>query len=296
MNIHTSAYNRRKLGRLALRRRVGLATFGFWQCCAFFGGLRLECMPTDSFLSSFFWNSKVTSTRSADANAGLEWDMGRLFLKKRHQGRHCDLRRTLRLLRRLEIADEFFPIEIIIKKLDEAWDTYRAVRKDGKKFRQDFTDGLAEAQAEAQNIPKKTALRNIQHREAQRSSGRTIKYVLMKLNGGGTSMVVIIRNGEMVEITTKEELEQALLHENEWKYHQTEGFSQLLSGPLLDDIGLLGEGPHVENILNGSYVVPDGTNPGTKLYLAAMAVPTGLNRARKEYTLEDFKLGWKKMK
>ena len=217
-------------------------------------------------------------------------------LKKRHQGRHCDLRKTLRLLRRLEIEDEFFPIEIIIKKLDDAWDTYRAVRKDGKKFRQDFVDGLAEAQAEAQNIPKKTALQNIQHREAQRSSARTVKYVLMKLNGGGTSMVVIIRNGETVEITTKEELEQALLHENEWKYHQTEGFSQLLSGPLLDDIGLLGEGPHVKNILNGSYVVPEGTNPGTKLYLAAMAVPTGLNRARKEFTLEDFKLGWKKMK
>ena len=37
------------------------------------------CMPTDSFLSSFFWNSKVTSTRSAEANAGQECEETEIF-------------------------------------------------------------------------------------------------------------------------------------------------------------------------------------------------------------------------
>ena len=41
------------------------------------------CMPTDSFLSSFFWNMKVMSTRSAVARKKLVWGSNILFLKKR---------------------------------------------------------------------------------------------------------------------------------------------------------------------------------------------------------------------
>ena len=217
-------------------------------------------------------------------------------LRKRCQGLHCDLRRVLRLMRRLDIEDEFYPIEIVQAKLDEAWDTYRVVRKDSKSIRQDFVDGLADAQAEAQNIPKETALKNIQHREAQRDSAQTVRYVLHKMHGGGTSMVIITRNGVMVELTSKAEIERALLLENESKYHQTEGYSQLLSGALLEDIGLLGDGPYVRNILNGSYIIPDSANPGTRMYLSSLLIPPGTNRTRKKHTIEDFKLGWKKMK
>ena len=59
-------------------------------------------MPTDSFLSSFFWNSKVTSTRSAEANAGQEWDRRRLFLKKR---KFLTLRIWVRLLSLLVVFE-----------------------------------------------------------------------------------------------------------------------------------------------------------------------------------------------
>ena len=170
------------------------------------------------------------------------------------------------------------------------------MRKDKKSFRQDFVDGLAEAQADAQNIPVVTALKNIQHREAQRDNARTIQYVLHKTHGGGTAMVIVVRNGVIVELTSKFDIEQALLMENLRKYHQIEGFSQLLLGPLLDDIGLLGEGPQVDNILDGSYIVPDGTTTGTRLYLSSMIRPTGTDCTRKKYSIEDFKLGWKKMK
>ncbi len=69
-------------------------------------------------------------------------------------------------------------------------------------------------------------------------------------------MVKVRCNVELVELTSKAEVKQAQLEGNEWKYHQTEGFSQLLLwGQLLADIVLLGTSPHVDNILNGSYVV-----------------------------------------
>ena len=41
------------------------------------------CMPTDSFLSSFFWNMKVRSTKSAEARKKIVWGSNYLFLKKR---------------------------------------------------------------------------------------------------------------------------------------------------------------------------------------------------------------------
>ena len=136
-----------------------------------------------------------------------------------------------------------------MKELDDSWKRYKEVCKNAPEFRQEFIDGLAEAQAEAQNIPKVKALRNIQHREVQRENARTIKYVLFKLHGGGTSVVIINKNGHLVELTSKKAIEAALILEHLRKYHQIEDFCPLLSGQLLDDIGILGEGPQVDNIL-----------------------------------------------
>ena len=256
--------------------------------------IRMHCMQTAEKRCRKLRMGKIPFS-SAYKRARDEIDLWSA-LKKRCQGLRCDLQQTLRLLKRLDIPDEFYPIEIVQKNLDEAWKTYRAVRKDGKKFRQDFIYGLAEAQAEASNLPVETALKNINHRKASRDSWRTINYVLHKLHGKGTTMVIVTRNGVLVELTSKLEIERALLEEHERKMHQTEGFSQLLYGPLLDDIGLIGNGPQVSNILNGSYIVPDGTETGTRLYLSSLIIPNGMDRKREPFTLDDFKGGWKRMK
>ena len=204
------------------------------------------------------------------------------------------MRRTLRLLQRLGEDDTFFPIEIVQRRLDAAWRLWKTVSKDPDTFRQDFQDGLAEAMADSQDIPKLTALNNIQHREAQRASSSTIRYVLKRLHGGGISMVVVDINGIPTELTSKTAIEEALIEEHLRKYHQTEGFSPLLIGQLLQDIGLLGDGPRAHEILNGSYVAPEGTPEGTRLYLESLIIPDGLNRSRREFGLSDFSRGWKK--
>ncbi len=79
----------------------------------------------------------------------------------------------LRLMKRLDIPDEFFSIDTINTRLDAAWELHHTIRKDGPKFRENFLDGLAEAQAAAKNIPTATALRNIKHREAERYGAGT---------------------------------------------------------------------------------------------------------------------------
>ncbi len=117
------------------------------------------------------------------------------------------------------------------------------------------------------------------------------------MHGGGTSLVIITKDGVMVELTSKAEIERSLLEENESKHHQAEGCSQLLAGALLADISLLGDGPHVRNILNGTYIIPDKANPGSHMYLScSLLILQGVARSHKPYSVEDFKLGWKKMK
>ena len=48
--------------------------------------------------------------------------------------------------------------------------------------------------------------------------------------------------------------------ENEAKYHQTEGGSQLLTELLLKDLGEFGNGPEVIHVLNGSYISPPSSS------------------------------------
>ena len=85
--------------------------------------------------------------------------------------------------------------------------------------------------------------------------------------------MIVTVNGVEIKLTSKYEIEQALIVEHTRKYHQTEGFCPLLEGSLLTNIGLLGNGPHADNILQGLYVAPEGTPDGTKVYLQALQRP-----------------------
>jgi len=57
-------------------------------------------------------------------------------------------------------------------------------------------------------------------------------------------------------LTDKEEVENAIIQSNEFKYHQTEGGSQLLEPCLTCNIGTFDDGPRVNDILDGTYTAP----------------------------------------
>jgi hypothetical protein len=82
---------------------------------------------------------------------------------------------------------------------------------------------------------------------------------------------------------------------NEKKYHQAEGISQLTKGQLLKDIGPLGIGPKVINILQGTYVPSLGTSSTTKAFLKEMKTSAAY-MVCPPITLQTFKEGWRKMK
>ena len=76
-------------------------------------------------------------------------------------------------------------------------------------------------------------------------------------------MIKVRQDKGIKDITDQNKMEQSIIEENQKKYHQTEDRCPLLHGQLLEDIGLLGDGLTVEDILNGCYECPLGTSEAT---------------------------------
>ena len=59
-----------------------------------------------------------------------------------------------------------------------------------------------------------------------------------------------------MEHTNKPPIQTIIAVENENKYHQTEGVSQLISGDLNRYVHSYGEGKYIQKILDGLYTPP----------------------------------------
>ena len=130
------------------------------------------------------------------------------------------------------------------------------------------------SQRSRNDIPVATHLRNMNKAEAQRRLFQTIKVVEQKLSSGSTSRVIVTTaNGGQKELTTKAEIEAAIIEENEKKYHQTEGTSQITSPLLLPLLGKHGEGPAIDQILNGTFNPPPGISQSTIDFLHKCKLP-----------------------
>lgn len=100
-----------------------------------------------------------------------------------------------------------------------------------------------------------------------------------KISAGAIAQVTITsHNGTVTELTAKDGVENAIIKSNERKYHQTEGSSQLIPDAIVQDLGSFGDGPRVEQVLNGTYIPPPGTSEATKDFLQACQYPDNLQR------------------
>ena len=134
-------------------------------------------------------------------------------------------------------------------------------------------------------------------REKQRDDARSVRYMLKRANTGTTTKVQIKdKNGNKREITDKEEMERLILLENEKKYHQTEGGTQLHQSNFIEKLGSYANGPEVEAVLDGSFEFPSDTSVATQDFLLACTKvnnlpapdPTNVRKSFYEYIK-----GWK---
>ena len=214
------------------------------------------------------------------------------LVKQRLQGCRINTRTIIRARRKAGIRNSKVSLREATELLDKAFTHYKIIRKQDEKHSITFREKLAEDRAKEGNMTAATALRQMNQQEKQRKDARRIKATLRRNTNCGTTRIQVRVGSKVKDITKKREMEKLIMDENEKKYHQTEKSCPLLQGQRLEDIGLLGDGPEVENILNGTYQQPPDISPATKLWLDNLFIPNRDTLEAVLTTLAEYKRGW----
>jgi len=140
------------------------------------------------------------------------------------------------------------------------------------------------------------AILKILHRESTRKRWRRVNYTTRQQQGGQVFSVQVEHDDGPILVDDEKGV---FLNVSE---HLSERFRKAftapsLSGPLFDDIGFLGDTEQVQQILEGTYVFPEGTDPATRLLLEEAAIT--YSKMSKEdiatyVTAEDFQYYWQR--
>ena len=234
------------------------------------------------------WSPKLQNARDSI----LFWT---LIFKKRKK---ClvSSRRILRLKKKLGITDELGLSDVQVReKIGESYTEYKTLRSQAADLRLTYQEALAQARAEKEGGDAVSQLRALQDREQMRTKYRRIGCSLKQGKQSTTKIHVKTPEG-FIEITQMLTMEDYIMRENEEKFHQTEGWSPLLDGQLAKDLGCYGDGPKVDEVLNGTYLPPLGTTKATQLWLKSLAIPHNSQRQWLTTSLQNFRQGWKKVK
>ena len=162
----------------------------------------------------------------------------------------------------------------IKERLQQSRRDRRDCKRRAKSLQQEFRYRLAAAKEAAGEGKVATILRNMSRVEAQRTSAWNTKFMLgTTRNGSSTQVTVTNPDGSKSDLTEREEVESAVMRENERKYHQTEGGSQLLDSIFQKDFGSFGEGPAMDEVLQGTYAIPPHATKATRDFLEACKAP-----------------------
>lgn len=179
------------------------------------------------------------------------------------------------VIKRTQIKAKMLPykwkklaIKKLKMKLKTKWSQYDALKKYGKLHSKKQIRKKAEEIAEATGEDPDVVEQQLTHRLESKIDCRKIDRLLKDSRNGGLNKLIIPdprREGKRKECYAQQEIENALLIENKRKYLQTYD-TPPLTIPLLDDIGLRGEGPEVDNMLKGNYCPPSTLNEHSKAY------------------------------
>ena len=191
-----------------------------------------------------------------------------------------------------------YDLEDATKKLAEAHKAYEAAKKEAQVWRDDFLESLAEAKAEKNGTKVELDRKKLTTVSKQRRQARNIKRMRRKLGNSATTKVYSTEDGIRTEWDTKETVEAACIRENSTRFSQTEG-TPGMTFPLLDDLGYLGNTEAAEQILLGTYQIPEGTDPHARKLIAELRLPDAVRRNGTTVdfiSTKDHVDGWKKQK
>jgi hypothetical protein len=99
-------------------------------------------------------------------------------------------------------------------------------------------------------------------------------------------------------MTSKADMEQAIMKENESKFLQAMD-TPFMQPPLLGDFGYLGIGPNAAAVMNGTYDIPDKVDPYTRKFIKQLAMEQTIKQDLPictYFTTAEWKQSWQNAK
>ncbi len=217
------------------------------------------------------------------------------LVHRRLKGRKVGARRIVRLKKKLSISHTKVTTEEAKSLLSNAYVVYKAAKKEAESLSIAYRERLAQRKASAGNLSAANHIRQMNTIEQQRTTSRRVKHALKKGQRQSTSKIQVEEDGKLIDVTEKDEMEDRIMPENEAKFHQTQ-HTPLLHDDIINDIGLMGDGPKVDQVLDGTYEPPDSCSWATKRWLQQMKTDDTALRKEIITTLADFRQGWKQVK
>ena len=168
--------------------------------------------------------------------------------------------------------------------------------------RSKYLERLAVAEAAAGRITAAGALRRRNHREQQRSLGRRLARFTGKHKRQSNTVLRVRQHDATGQelpprvLDAKPDQEEAVLSEYEKRLRLTQGRG-MMTGEMLVDFGYLGVGPAVQDVLDGVYEPPLGTDVYTSLWFKQLAYKDPVQLEwEPDFSFDEFKTGWKKVR
>jgi hypothetical protein len=221
--------------------------------------------------------------------------------KKKAMGLKVSSRLLTRSLNKtnLPLSAKFSDITSIEQHLKEAYQNYYRVKGNQKELRNSHLENLAEALAEHGDTKKEKMLKILRERESQRCTARKIRFLRGKLRTGSTTVVTVFtQSGTPKDLTEKEDIEQAIIRNNQEKYQQSFPLP-FLQPTLAAEFGFKGLSPAAQAVLLGMYLPPSKMEEHILDYLSELSIPEAVQQLGPqsfEIPTESYRSFWNKAK
>lgn len=224
------------------------------------------------------------------------------LIVKRKRGGSVDSRYFTRQLKksaldRLQVHTLTF--DQAIAQLRSAYIQLKLFSKTADQKRVSWIEELATARAVSSGLSAEQELKTMLHRERQRKEARIIKAVIRPKANLGLTMIQIPVDGSIKEVSSQQEMEQVLCSELAARFHQA-STTPFASEPLLMAVGKLGTEKGAQQILNGTFECPPGTDYWTSRLIPFLKYSKSAKLVKEAFTLHttssQHEEGWKKMK
>jgi hypothetical protein len=168
------------------------------------------------------------------------------------------------------LENDLEQVEIYLKVAEK---DYKVAKKSAALWRNAFLDELAKAKADTKGTEPGKELKALKQVEKQRRQARNIKRMRGKLgNGQVTKVYQTDEDGIEMVCETQETMVKAFLKENDWRFSQTEP-TPPMQPPLVNDLGYLAETEMAEQVLEGTYEIPQEVDRHTQELLQELRRP-----------------------